>query len=99
MIFKGRSILTFHNVLALSRASETPNFISLIASTSCLVTIVETSSENDIMTLFDIMKKIRLIEKYLFIETTVLNYNLLQNKTINYKVFINHLWKGKLATS
>ena len=72
------------------RASEDPKFISLVASVSCLVTIVEISYNKDIMILFEIMNRIRVTKKYLFIETPVLNYNLLQNKTINYKVFINH---------
>ena len=75
------------------KASENPMFNSLIASIHCLVTIVETIYDEDILILFEIMDRIR-VEKYLFIDTPQFDYNLLQNRTINYKVFISHQNKG-----
>ena len=74
--------------------SESPNFISLIGSTSCLVTVADISSDKDIFLLLDIVKRIRVNMKFLFIKTQTLDYNLLHNKTINYKAFINHHHKG-----
>ena len=94
ILFEGRSLITFQDVPTLLRASEDPKFISLLASTSCLVTIAETNNDKDIMSLFDLMNRIRVSDKHLFIKTPVLNYNLLHNKTINYKVFIYHHCKG-----
>ena len=86
-------MLTFQDVSALLKASENPMFNSLIASIHCLVTIVETIYDEDILILFEIMDRIR-VEKYLFIDTPQFDYNLLQNRTINYKVFISHQNKG-----
>ena len=94
-ILEGRSLITFQDAASLSIATRDPRFESLIASTSCLVTIVRTNYDTEITTLFGLMRKIQVTAKFLFIETPVLNYNLLQNKTINYKVFINHGWNGK----
>ena len=77
--------------------SESPNFISLIGSTSCLVTFADISSDKDIFLLLDLVERIRVNMKFLFIKTQTLDYNLLHNKTINYKVFINHHHKGNLS--
>ena len=94
ILFEGRSLISYQDVTTLLRASENPKFISLMLSTSCLVTIAETKNDRDILSLFEIMNKLIVTVKYLFIETPVLNYYLLHNKTINYKVFINHNCKG-----
>ena len=64
--------------------------ISLIKSSSCLVVIATANNDKDVVTLFDIMKRMSVSPKYLFIENPLLNYNLLHNKTTNYKVSINH---------
>ena len=77
--------------------SESPNFISLIESTSCLVTVADISRDKDILLLIDIMKRIRVNMKFLFIKSQTLDYDLLRNKTINYKVFINHYHKGNAS--
>ena len=92
-------MITFQDVPTLLRASENLKFTSLLVSTSCLVTIAETSYDKDITSLFDIMNRIRVSDKFLFIKTPVLNYNLLHNKTINYKVFINHHCRGTSVAS
>ena len=82
--------MNFNDVTTLLGVSESPNFISLIESTSCLVTVADISCDKDILLLIDILKRIRVNRKFLFIKTQKLDYHLLQNKTINYKVFINH---------
>ena len=56
-----------------------------------MVVIALTNNDKDVVTLLDAMKRMSVNPKYLFIETQLLNYNLLHNKTINYKVLINHL--------
>ena len=77
--------------------SESPNFKSLIESISCLVTVADISCDKDILPLIDIVKRIRVDVKFLFINCQTLDYDLLRNKTINYKVFINHYHKGNAS--
>ena len=86
LIIKGRSLIRYADVSMLLRQKENPKFISIIKSYSCLVVIALTNNDKDVVTLFDAMKRMSVNPKYLFIETQLLNYNLLHNKTINYKV-------------
>ena len=96
---KGRSFIKFNDVSTLFGVSESPIFISLIESTSCLVTVADISCDEDILLLIDIVKRIRVNMKFLFIKSQTLDYNLLRNKTINFKVFINHYHKGNASAN
>ena len=92
--YKGRSILTFHDITTLLRASDDPLFVSVMKTVSCLVMIAETSHSEDIAQLLDMMTTIRVPSKYLMINTSVLDISILRNKTINYEVCINSVGKG-----
>ena len=54
------------------------------------MTIAEMKNEAEMSQLIDIVNEIRVSEKYLIIYIDTLNTVLLQNKTINFNVMINH---------
>ena len=69
-------------------------FRSLIARMSCLVTVAVMQNYAEISQLIDIVNEIRVSKKYLIIFTDTLDATLMQKRTINFNVIINHRHKG-----
>ena len=72
----------------------------IIVSTSCLATIVDIDSIEELSQLIDFVNNLHVKEKKLVAKLSFeLDTNVVQNKTINYDVTMYHLSLGKLLTS
>ena len=80
----------FQDVNTLSRPENKQRLTLLSSSTSCLITIVETSSSHDVLDLIDITHALKTKHKYLLVNMPHLKADLLQNRTINYVVIFQH---------
>ena len=71
----------------------------IIASTSCLATIVDIDSNDELSQLIDFVNNLHVKEKKLVAKLSFgLDTNMMQNRTINYDVAINHLSIGTVYT-
>ena len=65
-------------------------FGMLMGSTSCLALILETDDTEDVHFLVDFLHSLRMESKYFFLQmNTVIDPDLLINKTINFDVIIS----------
>ena len=93
-----RSTLRFENLAHLLKVESDRRLLNILASISCLMTIAHVSTDIEVSKLIDMMTKIRVDKKHLYIATHTLNLFSLQNKTINYNVVIHHKGTGSTAT-
>ena len=71
-------------------------FSSILASSLCLMTIIETNSDDGILEIIDMVNDFRVDTKHLSLKVSNFNENMLGNITINYDVTIEHRDKGKV---
>ena len=93
-----RSTLRFRNLADLLKIESETRLLNVLASISCLITIAHVSTDIEVSKLIDMVAKIRVAKKHLYIATHQLNLDSLQNKTINYNVAIHHKGTGSTAT-
>ena len=88
--------MRFQNEKELLKVKEQSQFATLLDTITCLTTIVETSSDDDILQLIDMANKLKLERQYLLLIVPELNRTLFQNKTINFNIIIDHTDIGVL---
>ena len=93
-----RSTLRFKNLDVLLKIESDTRLLNILASISCLMIIAHVSTDIEVSKLIDMVAKIRVVKKHLYIATHQLNLDSLQNKTINYNVVIHHKGTGSTAT-
>ena len=93
-----RSTLRFKNLAHLLKVESDTRLLNIFASISCLMIIAHVSTDIEVSKLIDMVAKIRVDKKHLYIATHQLNLDSLQNKTINYNVVFHHKGTGSTAT-
>ena len=71
-------------------------FAYALASSSCLIGIVETFSEDEVLDLIDMVNDFRVDRKCLLLKVPTFNENMFRNITINYDVTIEHRDEGNI---
>ena len=82
---------SFQNLYEVTKYGK---FRSLMARMSCLVTIAVMRNDAEMSQLIDIVNEIRVYKKYLIIFADTWNTTLMQKRTINFNVNINHRGRG-----
>ena len=67
-----------------------PLFSSLINSISCLVTIVETDNNEEVLRLIEMVNELSVTKKHLLLILPTFDSTTVQNLTINFQVIVNH---------
>ena len=70
---------------------------SVLASSSCVITIVETHSGDEVLDLIDMVNDFRADRKRLLILAPTFNETMFKNVTINYDVTIEHSYGGDIS--
>ena len=89
----------FQDVNTLSRPENKHKLTLLASSTSCLITIAETSSSHEVSELLDITQALKTKHKYLLVNMPHLKADLLQKRPINYAAIFLHRERGETATT
>ena len=69
---------------------------SVLASSSCLIIIVETYADNQVLDMIDMVNDFRADRKHLLILAPTFNEAMFKNVTINYDVTIEHSYGGDI---
>ena len=85
----------FESVNQLLLNKDDNRFETVISSSSCLSITAESSNPGEISILVDFASSLRVKHKYLVVNTLQLNTTLLQNKRMNFNVFLNIVGSGK----
>ena len=85
----------FESVNQLLLNKDDNRFETVISSSSCLSMTAESSIPTEISVLVDFASSLKVKHKYLVVNTQQLNTTLLQNKRINFNIFINEVGSGK----
>ena len=85
------STLIFESAKQLTEITSDPmKFASILGSTSCLAMILETDDTGEASFLIDFLHNVRMESKYFFLQVnSVMDPELLSNKTINFDVIIS----------
>ena len=94
LVFGGGTI-SFQSFNYLLDTKDKVKFRSLMARMSCLVTIADLKSDTEFIQLLDLVKDIKISQKYVTIFIKTLNSTVLKNRTINFNVIFKHKDKGK----
>ena len=86
--------MNFQNVTDLSKVRQSLLFESLLSSSSCLITKIETSVLGEIFDMIDMVNDFRVSRKHLLVLTPTFNETMLKNITINYDVTIEYINEG-----
>ena len=86
--------MNFQNVTDLSKVRQSLLFESLLSSSSCLITKIETSVLGEIFDMIDMVNDFRVSRKHLLVLTPTLKEIMLKNITINYDVTIKYINEG-----
>ena len=70
---------------------------SVLASSSCLIIIVETYADNQVLDVVDMVNDFRADRKRLLILAPTFNETMFKNVTINYDVTIEHSYGGDIS--
>ena len=95
----GSSTMRFQNEKKLLNVKGSPQFSTILDTITCLTTIVETSSDGDILQLIDMANEVKVEKQYLLLIVPELNRTIFQNKTINFIIMVDHKDKGILYLS
>ena len=79
----------------LSRVREHILFSSVLASTSCVITIIETNVDDEVLDTIDMMNRFSAERKHLILLVSTFDATLFKNITINYAVTIEHSVGGE----
>ena len=70
---------------------------SVLASSSCLIIIVETYADNQVLDVIDMVNDFRADRKRLLILAPTFNETMFKNVTINYDVTIEQSYRGDIS--
>ena len=84
------SNLRFKNVAELLKVRKHHSFLSVVASSSCVITIIQTFDEDEFLDAIDMMNGFRAERKHLLLLVPTFDEKLFKNITINYAVTIKH---------
>ena len=101
---KGRSSLAFDDVNQLLGVKDSDRFKSIMSSISCLMTIAVADSTEDASRLIDFVRGLRsegyrVAKTQLLVLVPILEYGLLQNKSINFNTMIMESGEGTVKSS
>ena len=101
---KGRSSLSFEDVNQLLGVKDSGRFKSIMSSISCLMTIAVADSTEDASRLIDFVRGLRsegyrVAKTQLLVLVPILEYGLLQNKSINFNAMIMESGEGTVKSS
>ena len=88
--------MRFRNAKDLYEARYDLVYSSVLVSSSCLITIVETNSDFWALAVIYVVKYFRVERKHLVLIVPTFNENTFKNLTLNYDVTIENRDKGKL---
>ena len=91
----GTSTLRFENMEELLKVRYDLLFSSALASSSCLITIIETNGDDRVLDVIGIVNEIRVERKHVLLIVPTFNEDNFKNITTNYEVTIDHQDKGK----
>ena len=86
----GLPMLRFKNIEELSKVREHHLFSSVLASSSCIITIIETHDDDETLDAIDMMNGVRADRKQLLLLVPTFDITKFKNITINYDVAIEH---------
>ena len=89
-----KSEMRFGDIKQLLAVKGDPNFAAVTSSLSCLSVIAQSGSLKDISALVDFVAGLKVKRKYLLVQMPAQNTTLLQEKKINFNVFINEIGLG-----
>ena len=93
------AVLRFSSIKYLIGIKDEQRLATVLSSTSCLSIFAQSTTVEDVLDLVDFTSKIRVINKYLIIQSSPLNTTLLQTKKINFNVMINEINSGTVKTN
>ena len=67
---------------------------ALVASTSCLITIVETEDHEEMMNLLEVVKSLSVAKMFVLLIVSTFVPKKIVNLTINFKVMVHHKESG-----
>ena len=92
----GASTVRLKNVQELSQARKHRLFSSILASSSCVIGIIETYVHDEILDTIDMMNGLRADRKHLLLLAPTFHETMFRNITINYAVTIEHSDGGEV---
>ena len=92
----GTSKLRFRSGEEFLKLRHNHLFSYALASSSCLISIIETFSEDEVLELIDMVNDFRADRKSLLLKVPTFNENMFKNITINYDVTIEHRDEGNI---
>ena len=82
--------MRYENVQELLKVRGNLLFSTILASSSCIITIIETSLDHDILNMIDMVNSFRAERKRLLLLIPTFNETMFKNIMINYDVTIEH---------
>ena len=92
----GTSTLRFENVEELSKVIGHHSFSSVLASSACVNTVIETYVNDEVLYAIDMVNGFRADRKYLLLLVPTFDKTMFKNITINYAVTIDHIDGGEI---
>ena len=82
------------NAKEMLKLTGNPLLSALVASTSCLITIVETEDHEEMMKLLEVMDGLSVAKKFVLLIVSTFVPKKIVNLTINFKVMVHHKESG-----
>ena len=92
----GTSTLRLRNGEEFLKLRDDLLFSSALTSSSCLISIIETFSEDVVLDVIDMVNDFRVDRKRLLLIVPTFNENKFKNITVNYDVTIEHRFEGNI---
>ena len=90
----GSSMIRFTDAKELLEVKDDRKMSSIFSTISCLVALVETDHDDEVISLIDMINGIKVERRYLLLIVSTLNTAILKNKTIAYNVGIHQKVNG-----
>ena len=87
----GASTFRFKNSKELLRLRNSPQFLSLLFSISCLITVSEPDTTNEVLELIHMVNKLPVLEKHMLLIGSTFDETAFENLTINFQVTFNYI--------
>ena len=87
----GASTFRFKDAKELLKLRNSPQFLSLLPSISCLITVSEPDTTNEVLELIHMVNKIPVLEKYMLLISSTFDETAFENRTINFQVTLNYI--------
>ena len=88
--------MRFENVEGLLKSKDNPLFSSILASSSCFASIIETNDNEEVLNVIQMVNDFMVDRKHLLLLVPTLNETMFKNITINYDVSIEHRDEGNI---